>query len=202
MTDMDHEMTSIPSNQTNQIGLESIWDSHIQQAVFRSLMDAMSRPGKVIELKDVLNGDTVHRAVLATLVGGEVSLCDYHDLLQQDDWPLLQASQTHADAADYILCDGSQEAEIQPKLGTLSSPDFAATLIMLVDTIGEGEHQLKLQGPGVNGVVNTRLKGFHNSWYEKRDSWNSAFPLGVDMIIVDTKRVMALPRTTQVEVIK
>jgi alpha-D-ribose 1-methylphosphonate 5-triphosphate synthase subunit PhnH len=32
----------------------------------------------------------------------------------------------------------------------------------------------------------------------KRQEWNGAFPLGVDMILFDASQIVALPRTTRI----
>ena len=42
--------------------------------------------------------------------------------------------------------------------------------------------------------------GLHPEWWQHRNEWNGAFPLGVDIILTDRHRLMCLPRTTQVEV--
>ena len=114
---------------------------------------------------------------------------------------MLQVKETNVEKADYILCNAALAANIKPKLGTLPSPDFSATLILKVECIGDGHTQLVLKGPGINGITKVTLRGLHSNWMEHREDWNCAFPLGVDMIITDNERLVALPRTTHVEVI-
>ena len=187
--------------------VEVIWTMHFQQKVFRCILEAMSRPGTILELTDLPDGCFAHRAVLATLLDNEVTLSDHHKVLSAEDWPLLQAKKATSESADYVLCDATNTPDFQPKLGTLPSPDFAATLVLIVDKLGEDNKQpnpnpslnLNLNGPGINGNVLTTIAGLNTQWLAYREQWNCAFPLGIDMIIIDNNQVMSLPRTTNVE---
>lgn len=180
--------------------IESIWLADTQQKIFRALMEVMSRPGKVENLTAITQSDSALRAILPALLDAEVSLCDHADLLDAADWPLLQCRQQLVDQADYIVCDGKQPADYQPKIGTLSSPELSATLIIKVDDLQHGEANLSLSGPGINGVCQIRVSGLDQTWLQQREQWNDAFPLGVDILLVDDSHVMAWPRTTKIEV--
>ncbi|GAB4289967.1 MAG: phosphonate C-P lyase system protein PhnH [Methylophaga sp.] len=180
--------------------IESIWLPDTQQKIFRVLMEAMARPGKIEDLAVLTQDENALRATMATLMDAEVSLCDQHGLLDAADWPLLQCRQQDAQHAGYIVCDGGQAADFEPRLGTLASPEFGATLIIKVADLQQGKAKLKLSGPGVNGDCEIALSGFDKSWLQQRAQWNSAFPLGVDIVLVDDGHVMAWPRTTKIEV--
>lgn len=184
--------------------VDAIWLTETQQILFNSLMQVMSRPGRLDNWAQWLENSPAYLGALATLVDGEVSLADRDGLLKANHWPLLQVQQKEAEAANYVLCDASKAACFQPKLGTLSSPDFAATLILKVGSLAEqeGDIQLKLTGPGVNGESVVYVSGIHSEWLEQRNAWCCAFPLGIDCILLDDRQVMGLPRTTQVEVIE
>jgi alpha-D-ribose 1-methylphosphonate 5-triphosphate synthase subunit PhnH len=159
----------------------------------------MSRPGK---LSVILQGtrDQAYTAILATLLDADVTLADPDGLLEEDTWPMLQANSATPQAADYVLCSGGKPPSFQPKLGTLPSPEQSATLIIKVDSLSEGEMNHLLSGPGVDGTTRCALTGLDPVWLTKRESWVSAFPLGVDLLLVDDTTVLALPRTTKVEV--
>lgn len=177
-----------------------IWTPNIQQQNFRALLEAMSRPGSVesIQGSDI---EATYVAVLATLVDGEVSLADPNGLLNELHWPLLQAQHVSADEADYVLCRGDQLPMLQPRLGTLSCPEQSTTLVIQTQSLTTGNLNLEVSGAGVNGTVNFCVSGLHSDWLAQREDWVCAFPLGVDMILVDETSVMALPRTTKVEVL-
>lgn len=181
--------------------LDPIWMADSQQANFRLLLDAMARPGKCQPLEITPEKGPAALALLATLLDAEVSLADPDNLLKEDNWPMLQVKSAHAEQADYIICDGSRAPNFIPKLGTLPSPDQSATVILMVDTIGDGNTHLKLTGPGIAKSNQLLIKGLDKQWLEKREDWICAFPLGVDFILVDDRQIVALPRTTKVELI-
>ena len=180
--------------------LDPVWQADIQQSNFRLLLDAMAYPGRCFALHAVPNEGHVALSVLATLLDADVTLSDPYNLLSADDWPMLQAKATSADKADYVLCDASQLPSFLPKLGTLPEPDQSATLIVKVNKLGKGDLKLKLSGPGIKDSEILNVDGLNTEWLSKRDDWVCAFPLGVDMILLDEQHVAALPRTTKVEV--
>jgi len=180
--------------------LDPIWQPEVQQINFRLLLDAMAYPGQRFALHAVLNKEHATLSVLATLLDAEVTLSDPHNLLSADDWLMLHSESTSEDKADYVLCDASQSPNFLPKLGTLPDPEQSATLILMVNKLGKGAYKLKLSGPGIKDIENLTVDGLNTEWLSKRDDWVCAFPLGVDMILLDDKHVTALPRTTKVEV--
>ncbi|MGC9423698.1 phosphonate C-P lyase system protein PhnH [Vibrio sp.] len=181
--------------------IDAIWLADTQQNLFNSLMQTLARPGRLSDWSEWIEQNPVYLAVLATLLDGEVSLADANNLLNATDWPLLQARSAAAEHADYILCDASKPVNFEPKLGTLASPDFAATLILKVGQLSseQGDVCLTLTGPGVKGQAQAFLSGIDQAWLEQRNEWCSAFPLGVDYILVDDSQIMGLPRTTKLE---
>ncbi|MCW8901931.1 MAG: phosphonate C-P lyase system protein PhnH [Gammaproteobacteria bacterium] len=182
------------------LNLDPVWQPDSQQGYFRLLLEAMSYPGKCLEVDDLPKDESMTMTVLATLLDNEVSLSDPHTLLIERDWSMLQVKPESDEQADYILCKASELSDFEPKLGTLSSPEKSATIVLLVDKLGEGEHKLKLTGPGIKNSEVLYIKGLHSDWLLKRENWNSSFPLGVDYIFVDDKSFAALPRTTKVEI--
>lgn len=45
------------------------------------------------------------------------------------------------------------------------------------------------------------VSGFDSEWFLRRQEWVENFPLGVDMILVDPTCIMALPRTTKLQLV-
>lgn len=180
--------------------LDPIWQADIQQTHFRLLLDAMAHPGQRKPLKARPESGSVSLVVLATLLDAEVSLADPHNLLRCEDWNKLQVQSAPVESADYILCDGSQFPEFCPKIGTLPSPEKSATVILMVDHIGYGFTRLKLSGPGIAETVDLDIEGVLPEWFARREDWTCSFPLGVDFIMIDTTQLVALPRTTKVEI--
>lgn len=182
------------------LNLDPIWLADTQQTHFRLLLDAMARPGLCQPLSVRPESGSTVLAILATLLDAEVTLADPDNLLSNGDWPMLQVKAACAEQADYVICDGSRAPGFTPKLGTLPNPNQSATVILVVEAIGEGDTQLNLTGPGIANSNELLLKGLDRQWLDRRDDWVCSFPLGVDFILMDDRQLVALPRTTQVEI--
>lgn len=176
---------------------ERIWQADVQQRVFRELAEAFSRPGEVRDLTRWLAGGPAQRAVLATLMDGETTLADPHGRIPAADWPLLQARRDTMESARHVVADGRRAPDFQPALGTLESPESGATLLIEVAAVGSGPLALELAGPGIAGRRELRLDGLHPDWLLRRADWTAGFPLGVDLLLADATRIVALPRTTR-----
>jgi len=99
-----------------------------------------------------------------------------------------------------MLVTATGAPNFEQKLGTVPSPENSAAIVLLVDKLGEGEHEFKLSGPGIKDSEVLSIKGLHLDWLSNRKNWNRSFPLGVDFILLDDKNIAALPRTTKMEV--
>jgi len=184
------------------LAIDPVWQADTQQAHFRLLLDAMAYPGRCLILKTLpIDGGQVALSVLSTLLDAEVSLADPHKLLKDDDWKMLQTNSVAVDEADYILCTGSQFTRFTPKLGRLKSPEQSATLILVVDKLGVGDLKLNLSGPGIQYNKLLSVTGLAAQWLARREECNIAFPLGIDLILIDDTQIAALPRTTKVEIL-
>ncbi|MDP3819114.1 MAG: phosphonate C-P lyase system protein PhnH [Methylotenera sp.] len=179
-----------------QSTLSGIWQADTQQRAFRQIMNAFARPGVI----EALEGDGM-LLTLATLLDGATTLADVDGLLSEHDLARLEVSTLAAEQARFVLTHGKVAPAFTPSLGTLESPDMGATIILKIQAIGSG-NRLKLTGPGIDGDYEVAVNGLHPAWIAAHQEWNSAFPLGVDFLLVAEHQVMALPRTTRIEEIK
>lgn len=179
--------------------LEPIFTAPVQQQVFRALLTAQSFPGRVQHLS-MIEQHQAFRAVLAALLDGEVGLCDVNSLLSEEkDWAFLEASCKAADSADFILAKGGQLSHIHPKIGSLSSPELSATLVLVVDSLTQGA-VYQLTGPGIETQQSMQVQGLDRQWLVQRDEWNAAFPMGIDILLTDAEQnLVALPRTINIK---
>lgn len=182
--------------------LEPIWQAPVQQQVYRELLDAFSYPGQVKKLNALITDHHALNAVLATLLDGESRLADITGQLKPTHWPLLQAQNVEVEEAQFIVADGKQWTGLHPNLGSLASPEHGATLILIVDGFYSQSDavSLHLKGPGIATTTMLEVKGLSQQWLEQRAQWNQHFPLGVDMILVSPNAIVALPRTTHIQV--
>ena len=175
-----------------------IWAPARQQQLFRSLLDAYSYPGR-IQTCPVPAETTL--ALLSALLDGQTTLSDPLDMVDEFDWPKLEARRVLSEHAAFILLDGSHAPQFVPKLGTLEAPEGGATLLLRVAGLHEensGALHLQLSGPGIRQALNISVDGLHQDWISARNDWVSGFPLGVELVLCDAQRFVALPRTTRI----
>ncbi|MEW5972492.1 MAG: phosphonate C-P lyase system protein PhnH [Pseudomonadota bacterium] len=182
--------------------LEAIFNPSLQQAVFRALLQAQSYPGLAVALPKDVEGKDAHRAVLSALLDAEVSLADPQGLLSDEsDWPFLEARRAPVEQADFILAEGAHPLVLKPCLGSLSEPEQSATLVLRLSATDDApQSTLRLSGPGIREPRNLEVRGLHPDWIKQRNGWVAGFPLGVDVILAGAMGLIALPRTTHVEI--
>ncbi len=179
----------------------AVWEPAVQQKAFRQLMNAFAFPGTLETLLPEVQGrdNTVLRLILATLTDGEVTVADLHHLIDDQDWPKLETNEATPEKARFIVARGDAAPKFSPALGSLECPEMGATVILRVEHIGQGD-TLTLRGPGIQSVKGIACSGLNPAWLSKRSEWNGAFPLGVDMVLFDAARVLAIPRTTRITI--
>ncbi|MEI7681515.1 MAG: phosphonate C-P lyase system protein PhnH [Betaproteobacteria bacterium] len=171
------------------------WTASSQQHIFRQLMRAFSYPGRIETL--ATSGAHALTLTLAALIDRGSSLADPQNLLDDLTRQRLQTPLTVAERAHFVVADGTRPPAFTPALGSLESPEHGATIVLTVVALGVGT-DCRLEGPGIAGSQSLAVTGLEPSWIAQRRSWNSAFPLGVDIILLDTIHAVALPRTTRI----
>lgn len=180
------------------------------QAIFRTLMDCMARPGTIGEAAATV----VPPAPLTAAAGAvALTLCDHDTTV----WltPALKASPLPgwlAFNAGAPLTEERQNARFAfvekgamlPNLclfaqGTQEYPDRSTTLVIEIEAF-DGGRPLVLTGPGIRTQEEIAPVGlpdmFPHFWAENRQK----FPRGVDLILVAGEKFLCLPRTTVVSV--
>jgi len=186
-----------------QVDLPLIWQDEIQQQIFRQLLSCTSLPGTIADLSKYLGESNAATGVLATLLDNTVTLHDVNGLIDDRNRRFLNSPDASLSEARFVVADAAipPNQDFSPNLGTLDSPEFGATLILKGKQVGSGELSLSLTGPGIESqsgkLWRLCLTGFHQDWFVRRQELVSNFPLGIDLILVDAKRVTVIPRTTQ-----
>ncbi len=178
-----------------------IWDPAKQQKLFRSLLDAFSYPGRITQCATASTSSWF--ALLSTLVDGQTTLADPHKLIEESQWPKLEAHRASPEVAAFVVVDGSRTPEFMPSLGTLEAPEYGATLMLRVTSLndaGIGTIRLQLSGPGIQKPMIIGVEELHADWITSRNDWVSTFPLGVELVLCDANSFVALPRTTLITV--
>jgi alpha-D-ribose 1-methylphosphonate 5-triphosphate synthase subunit PhnH len=180
------------------------------QAIFRSVMNAMARPGTIQPAEATTRPPRPLSPMAAAIM---LALCD-------NDTPLwLDARLTQAPAvakwlgfnagapltevpanAHFALVAATAELIALENFaqGSQEYPDRSTTLILQVDTLSGGS-PLILEGPGIDGSAwlapSPLPRHFVEQWRQNR----ARFPRGVDLILAAPEGVACLPRSTRIK---
>lgn len=180
------------------------------QGTFRAILDAMSRPGRVVPLPVQAEGPRGWSGGMASVV---LTLCDM-------DTPVwLDAQAATDDARRFLrfhcacpLIDAPAKASfavvmnhvLMPSLdafalGTADYPEKSTTVLLATDFDAAPSESISVVGPGVDGAGRLPLSwlptGFVAAWLGN----GRLFPRGVDLILVGQAHVVGLPRTLKME---
>lgn len=171
------------------------------QAVFRAVLDAMARPGRLHTVAAPATPppplDRATAAVLLTLVDAETPLFLGADAA--GEWVAFHCG---APCVEPALAHFAVCLETPPfaalSAGSDEEPERSATLILQVAALGEGDRFL-LRGPGLAETATLAVRGlapgFGAFWAANR----RLFPRGIDVILCAGDRLAALPRTVAME---
>jgi alpha-D-ribose 1-methylphosphonate 5-triphosphate synthase subunit PhnH len=187
---------------------------HDAQAVFRAVLNAMSRPGTVQDLEPAFDPPAPLLPAAAAIC---LSLLDFETPV----WIDGAGADIDAAAAYLAFHTGAPrvaepdrgafalipDGAMLPRLdsffrGTDEEPEKSATLIVQVADLaaaGKGQGGWRLSGPGIDGAVGLRIDGLRDGVAAELADNRDQFPCGVDVILCAGSRIAALPRTTRVE---
>jgi alpha-D-ribose 1-methylphosphonate 5-triphosphate synthase subunit PhnH len=183
---------------------------HDTQAVFRTLLDALSRPGPIGVIESVLPEVRATRAEPAAFAA-LLALCDYATpvWLAQPDTALGSALRFHTGAplvdepgaaAFAYIYDASALPSLESfGLGTAESPEQSVTLLIRVEALTGGT-PVVLNGPGILDTETISPVGLPEHFWRERAALAPLFPCGIDCYLVCGERLIGLPRTTQAKV--
>jgi alpha-D-ribose 1-methylphosphonate 5-triphosphate synthase subunit PhnH len=184
--------------------IDNIWQWETQQKIFRKLLHCMSLPGDISDISQYLENASALVGVLATLLDRNVSWNDEDNLVNESERYFLRAPITSLETAKFVIKDAINppQTNFLPCLGELIHPEKSATLILRGKELGIGSTLLQFSGCGVKDTRLVHLSGFHPEWFILRQTWVANFPLGIDILLVDFTKIMALPRTTKVDILR
>lgn len=175
-------------------------DPAIQSAhAFRSIMEAMARPGVIQNIAGAAPPAPLSPAAGAALL----TLCDTEtpiylagdaDCEAVRAWLAFHTGAPMTGPSHCMFAVGTWEALsplTQYPIGTPEYPDRSATLI--VESPDLGQSGATLTGPGIETTASLSLpdlKAFQSN--------HALFPLGLDFIFTSGNRLAALPRSTEV----
>lgn len=164
-------------------------------ATFEALMWALARPGDSREMPEAGLA-----AIIDTLVDLECSVFSDEPGLRAHAAATAALVTDDVGSADHVFLTSLEGAEAQLerlRCGSALYPDDGATLVAMVQH-GRGQ-RVRLSGPGVDGTVALTLAVSPAFWAMR--AMLCAYPEGFDMLLVDGRSVIGIPRSTQVEVL-
>ncbi|MEZ5657254.1 MAG: phosphonate C-P lyase system protein PhnH [Burkholderiaceae bacterium] len=180
------------------------------QRAFRATLQAMSYPGRIVTpvAHQLPWPEQIPGAAVAILL----ALCDADTRLWcgqrwRADNRMIDSLRFHtgttiveaAAEADFALHDGDQDAPLTAfSAGDDLDPQFGATLILVVDALDRGR-PIRLSGPGLASPSQIRVSGPSDAFWRSRIALEPLFPRGIDLLLVQANAVMAIPRTTHLE---
>jgi alpha-D-ribose 1-methylphosphonate 5-triphosphate synthase subunit PhnH len=180
--------------------------THDAQAVFRAVLDALSRPGRLqtLDASDGLQAPApLSRgltALLLTLLDGETSLHLEGALASNAAWMYTRfhtgVQPAEREAADFVATRAADARFERLRLGTDEAPQHGATLICDRTTLAG--QPLVLSGPGIEHTQRIGLCGLSLDFWRQRIAQERHFPRGVDLLIVCGSQLVALPRSTHI----
>jgi alpha-D-ribose 1-methylphosphonate 5-triphosphate synthase subunit PhnH len=179
------------------------------QSTFRSVMDAMARPGSVQRIVPVAGtpGPMMRgtAAIALTLFDHDTPLWLDERMSESSDvlkWlkfhtgaPVIQDSSI---ASFALIADGAALPAFERfALGSNEYPDRSTTVILQVESLDAGR-AFELRGPGIDGVATLQATIKPGDLFERLRINEALFPRGIDMVLVADEAIVAIPRTTRV----
>jgi alpha-D-ribose 1-methylphosphonate 5-triphosphate synthase subunit PhnH len=178
------------------------------QSTFRSVMEAMARPGRV---QQVIAGAGTPRPLMRGAAAIALTLFD-HDTPIWLDTRMRQSSQvakwlkfhTGAPVVDdssissfALIGDGGALSDLSSfALGSNEYPDRSTTLVIQVNSLTHGL-DYELRGPGIDGATTLRATIEPTDLFERLSINETLFPRGIDVVLVSGDVIVAIPRTTR-----
>jgi alpha-D-ribose 1-methylphosphonate 5-triphosphate synthase subunit PhnH len=178
------------------------------QSTFRSVMDAMARPGSVQRIvaaagtpSSVMRGAA---AIALTLFDHDTPV--WLDPLMSETSEVTKWLKFHTGAPvvrDSSICSFALigDATALPALdrfafGSNEYPDRSTTLILQVDSLSQGP-SFELRGPGIDGVAILQATIQPHDLFERLAINAALFPRGIDVVLVHDDSIVAIPRSTR-----
>lgn len=179
------------------------------QSTFRSVMDAMARPGSV---RRIVPGAGTPGPMMRGTAAIALTLFDHDTPLWLDarmaessdvvKWlkfhtgaPVVQDTSI---AGFALIGDGAALPSLERfALGTSEYPDRSTTVILQVDSLDAGRG-FELRGPGIDGVATLKASITPYDLFERLHVNEALFPRGIDVVLVADDAVVAISRTTRV----
>jgi alpha-D-ribose 1-methylphosphonate 5-triphosphate synthase subunit PhnH len=182
------------------------------QCVFRSVLKAMSEPGRLVDIKQISSMSEDEAlfppvwAIAQTLFDHDTEIFVSQNLATDSVLASLKfytgakvtATQSQANFALLNLTDWLDSNDFS--VGTWEHPQHSCTLIIQVPSLAIGP-QLGLSGPGIKQKTCLSIPNFQQSHINLLITNHNLYPCGVDFIFCTPTQIVCIPRSTHIELI-
>jgi len=178
------------------------------QSTFRSVMDAMARPGTIQRVAATVRAPAGMMrgaaAIALTLFDHDTPI--WLDAAMSNTSEVARWLKFHTSAP--VVADSSishfaliADASALPELGQFSFgsneyPDRSTTLILQIESLAQGP-AFELRGPGIDGAAILQAEIEPADLFESLAVNAALFPRGIDVVLVHDDAIAAIPRTTR-----
>lgn len=184
-------------------------EAYGSQAVFRTALQALSHPGRLLDMP--LNmalprgGHAAAAALLLGLLDADTSVYLSPGLAGSDAAAWLRfhtgcTEITDRGQAQFIWVGQGDDLPLLQDLrqGSDAYPDQSATCVIEVHNLHADEAGWRLQGPGILGERALRVQGLAADFPAQWSRNHAGFPCGVDVFLATATQIVGLPRTTRI----
>ncbi len=168
------------------------------QACFRTILDAMARPGRVQSVFGATAPAPLcdaAAAVLLTLLDHETPL--WLDPLAAAARPWIEFHTGAPKGASFAMALSLPDLNAFPA-GTDEMPETSATIVVQVASL-TGGRAYRLAGPGLREPAVIRIAGLPDDFASIWQRNHALFPRGIDLILCAGNTLTALPRGVSVK---
>ena len=175
------------------------------QAAFRSVLDAMARPGTIHPIAT----ESAPSPLSAGAAAIALALCDHDTPVWLDatlrSAPVLEWLRFHcgspvvdapSDAAFAFVQSATDLRLADFNIGTSDYPDRSTTIVMQVASVNSGAG-LTLTGPGIADRRTLHVDGLPADFHVQLTANRAHFPCGVDLLLIADSEMAALPRSVR-----
>jgi alpha-D-ribose 1-methylphosphonate 5-triphosphate synthase subunit PhnH len=178
------------------------------QSTFRSVMDAMARPGsiqRIVPAAGTPSGMMRGAAAIAltlfdhdTPVWLDAAMSATPDVGKWLKFHTSAPVVADSSIASFALVGDPQNLPALDRFafGSNEYPDRSTTLILQVESLADGP-AVELQGPGIDGAATLCASLQRRELFEQLAVNAALFPRGIDVVLVHDDCIVAIPRTTR-----
>ena len=183
------------------------------QAVFRTALEALSHPGRVVRVSHDAHvpsqGHSASAALLLAMLDADCTLW-LSPTLAASDAALWLHFHTGCQLVNEIATAQFAwvaKGDAMPALATLSQgsdayPDQSATCVIDVNSLSNApqpQGNWLLQGPGIQSQQTLNVQGLAADFPAQWAANHAGFPRGVDVFLAAQSQMVGLPRTTTIQ---